>query len=299
MNLSALIDRYAIEHDVKSATVDFYRTCARLLERLLDKPPVVDDLTPSNVNQLILWLKEHGRKKHTIQSRRQGLLVLARYARRLDLIEFDQDRVVRVRCPETKKDIWTVRDVLHILSTINGLDEYRIPVSQISRRKYWTGIVLCAWDTALRHSDLAELRLCDVESNAIEIIQMKTGVGHRGMIRPETLDAIRATFEGPASNREKIWPYHRREWFYDDFRRIMKAAKLSGTFKKLRRSSITNAEQNMPGSGFLHAGHTNPTTTHRWYIPRDSLVRDRLLTSVLENGIGKETEPSFRESNAS
>ena len=299
MTLDSLIDQYELEHDVKSSTIENYRVCKNVLEKSLGKAALLSDLTPENINRLIVWLKQNGRQKHTLQSRRRGLLVLARYAKRKRLIKFDFDLVVLVRCPETPKDVWTPEQMRELLDGVSKIPDCRLPETHIKRRLYWRSIILAAWDTALRQSDLRSLKLEDFHSNHFTIIQTKTGVGHRGMIRPETLEAIEATFEGPAENRERIWPAHRRKWFCMDFRKIVEQTSLKGTFKKIRRSSITDVELNAPGSGFIHAGHTNPNTTFKWYIPRGSLVKDRLLTSVLENGIGKETKPSFRKSNAS
>lgn len=158
--------------------------------------------------------------------------------------------------------------------------DYSLELSDIRRRAFWAALIGTAWDTAFRLADLKRLTRHHIPvdgdvSKPIEIVQSKTGVEHIAWISRQTWSAIDESFAGLPGDRELLFPVPGDRWVQKHFQRILHAAGLTGTFHKLRRSSIYNCERQKPGSGMLQAGHTNEHTTRTFYLPRRSMLEDR------------------------
>ena len=262
MRLSKFVDVYALSRDLAPATVENYRVAAQMYDRF--SGGVLDDET---VNRWIAYLADGQRSKHTIASRRRALLVLWRAAWE-DGLAPQPGRIRRVKVPSTAKDVWTPEQIARLANQASKLcGWYQFGGSIVRRAPWWRSLVLSAWDTGLRWSDLQRIEF--PVRGSFAIVQAKTGNEKTVHLRDSTLSAIRATTDDVPA-RSLVWPHwEKRDRFYRWFRSLVVSAELDGTFSKIRRSSITYVERETPGLGQIHAGHTSRATTEKWYLNRD------------------------------
>jgi integrase len=295
-SLKEFLNRYAREHDITACTRESYRIAVQRYEgwitnhidelnglpelktlkltKYRDKPiPMSVSLNREVLNCFLQSLGELGRAKHTIASYRRQILVLWRDAYDVDLCKDGPKRIREIRAPETPKDVWTPEEVTGLIDACSCL-KGRYRSTRIRKSAYYESIIRAAWDSSLRLGDLLLLRL-DKVATRLDLEQHKTGRMVDIQFQPETLDAIDDTLDMWTPSRSLVWPlWARRERFYAQMRKIVAEAGLSGTFKKLRRSSVTDVER-QGGPGWEQAGHSNPTTTARWYLNRALAYEDR------------------------
>lgn len=273
MNLIDFVPLYALEHDIEQSTLASYQMVARRLDRFGGGLKLTD-LKRDLVNSFLVHLREEGRKKHTVACYRRTVLVLWRAAYDAELCDEAPRRIRVIRLPDTPKDVWTAVEVDRLLKACPVL-RGRFKTTRIRRCHFFDSLIRAAWDTSLRLGDLLQIDVASVEADRFLWNQHKTGHNVDCVLTPSTLAAIEATFDNFAPSRKIIWPmWARREQFYPLFRRIVAEAELTGTFKKLRRSSITNVEA-QGGPGYIQAGHTSPATTARWYLNRALAYENR------------------------
>jgi len=279
MRLLDSIDQYAISHDVRESTLKGYRLAVRRFGAWLGRDAIASDLDPEAINRWLYELRRSGDlSSYSIQTYRRCLLVVAAFvATKQPAVRIISSDVTLVRCPPTKRDVWTPDQVRQLIASVDHLaDDMLRP--RVRRRAWWRSLLMTAWDTALRWSDLSRLTLRDISPDgAIELTQWKTLVSHVVQVAPETLAAIGDTYRGLGVDvdRQLIWPVPYATWRHRDLSRLLQLAGLEGNLQKLRRSAITAAEIERSGKGTLLAGHTNPATTHRWYLSRARMLEER------------------------
>lgn len=268
MRLSEAIDSYELERDVSAPTVKAYREAVRIFGKWLGHEPTLADLTTERLNRWIRSEQQRGLSTHSIATRRRCLLVVARFAARRGLVSALEGEIRQVRLAPTPKHVWTADEVQRIVDACDKLADTPTPIHGLPRRAWWRSLVMAAWDTALRQADLFGLKFSIVAAQ-FELVQHKTGVPHWVRLRAETLEAIAAM---RTDSRDLIWPLSSRRWFQRGWSELVARAGLAGPFPQLRRSSITDVEGKQRGAGMIQAGHTTPTTTVRWYLPRARMI---------------------------
>jgi integrase len=297
MNLIDAVAQYAVDKDVRPRTLSGYREAVRSFDRFLGRHSTPSELEPPTVNR---WLHSMRTGQsvgpYTIASRRRNILVIARYLHRQGALprRIESHEITTIRCPPTARDIWTPDDVRKLIDAVEQLPDVPIYGVRIRARAWWRSMLRTAWESGLRWSDLSRLRRSDIGSDGwVDIVQRKTSIEHGFRLSGATIEAIDNSFCGPGlDSRELIWPVPYDRWRFDEFRRLLKIAGLTGNMQKLRRSSIADVERKQRGAGMIQAGHTTEGTTLRWYLRRTELLADKPSPSDLwEQEMDEGTKP--------
>jgi integrase len=170
-----------------------------------------------------------------------------------------------------------VRKLLDAATTVVGWFQH----TGIRRCDWWTAFLNCAWDTAMRVSDLLDLEYNELrqvgEYTAIVKTQHKTGRVIAARLRPETCAAIEV-IKPQGIARTVVFPWYGwRNKFSESFRRLAWRAGVNGTPKYLRRARATQ-EAKLRGleAAAKILGHADATGGLAWrnYIDRSQLSDD-------------------------
>jgi hypothetical protein len=207
------------------------------------------ELVADTLSRFLKDKQAAGRSSHYCRSLRNGLLAVLG-----ERIERRHVRSVKLQRLEPKS--WTAADVAKLVESVGVLADYK--------RNFYRGIVLAAYHTGLTHGDLARLTHGDFQPDGTLLYRRaKTGTPVVAWMPPEVL----ATLPPHGLLFQSPWS---REQFRKDFRRIVAAAGLQGTFKKLRKTSGTLAEL-LTGRGHEHLANSR-RVFERHYLDR-KLVR--------------------------
>lgn len=266
---------YRLEHELKPSSEKVLCESIQAFSTWLGRCAMLTDLNEQTVNQHLLWMSENGRRPATIHSRRRLLLTFWRAAWEAELIRDLPRRVRKIKLPPSIPDAWTPDEVRQLVATCRNLKGFMS--NGISKARFWTSLALAAWDTGLRLGDLLTFEARQLAAGGRQtVIQNKTGYEQFVQLRPSTLEAIASALEDQSSRR-LIWAWpSRREEFYLAFKRIVNTAGIRpGTFRWLRRGSITAVDVIKRGAGTDHAGHRDRATTVRHYIDQRQYEDDR------------------------
>lgn len=260
MTLQDYLNRYSLTHDVTASTVEHYKWVVRSFERLAG-PVELDSLSGDDVNRWLVWLRENGRSQYTIKQRRTSLLVLWRSAWQDGLASPIQP-VRRLKPIQHDPQAWTLDEVRKLIAT--AMADKRRPL-------FWGSLVRAGYDSGLRLGNLLAMRIGQV-APVMRLRQVKVSAPVAVQLRPETLKAVERQIAGRELS-SLVWPlWGRREAFYRAFRGlVVRAGIRPGTFRWLRRTAATHVENVEAGSGTSLLGHTNRSTTERWYLDRSQL----------------------------
>ena len=287
-SLLNFVEDYALENDIADSSVEQYRIAVNRYSAWLGTQAEVSDFEPAKMNS---FLRDYGEKvsPHTVKSKRRSLMVLWRAAAEQGLIP-QPGKIRQVKTPETERDYWTFDEVKRLV-TVTRLMQGRCPVVLAKRGDYYTGLVLAAYETGLRMSDLLSLDRSCLSSDWFSVRMKKTGLVHWCKQNEETKRVIERTYDDVAPPRQLCWPTWGKgdaasnaKLIRRDLVKAMKVAGLTasdGPFKKLRRSSINAVDQMQPGAGQHQAGHTSVSTTQRWYLNSDSVKNRPIPASAI------------------
>lgn len=232
-----LVSRYVLMHDLKETTADQYHKIVGVWCSWAggDIHLPAKQFTALSVSKFLAAKQQLGLSSHYRRSLRNCLIALLRFAG-LD----DDVRPVRVR-PLTP-EAWRAGDISKLVRTVNVLPE--------ESRHYFRTIILAAWYTGMSQDDLHSLLREQIEeSGRVTYVRGKT---NKLVITWMPLDLVGELPEG-----EQPWPLTTsREYFRRQFNRVVEAAALEGTFKKLRKSCGTAIDLAAPGTGHVHLGNT-------------------------------------------
>jgi integrase len=276
-SLLVFVDDYSLENDITKSSIEQYQIAVNRFSVWLGRPAMTTDLEPQKVNA---FLRDYAEQvsAHTAQSKRRSLLVLWRAAAEKGLVELP-GKIRQIKAQKTLRDYWSLDQVRQLVTVTSALTG-RLPVVEINRADYFTGLVLAAYETGLRMADLLKLERSCLDEDWFPVTMQKTGLVHWCRLNPETKRVITRTYDDFAPPRRLCWP----TWGRGDAasqaklvrRELWKAMKIAGLtasdgpFKMLRRSSINAVDQLQPGAGQRQAGHTSATTTQRWYLSDDA-----------------------------
>ncbi len=133
--------------------------------------------------------------------------------------------------------------------------------SRIPRALYWSAFVAVSYETAMRTSDVLQLRMAD--AGLWYVTQIKTGRPVSVSVGPHTLDLVRQLAAISPTLFDRGWS---REWYCRGIRRIAASVGIAICPQQLRQSAASEAERLKPGSAWVLLGHGSPSTTQRWYI---------------------------------
>lgn len=280
--LTDLLDRLIVDHEhgLASSTVEcFFKPGISDFSKFLGRPAVISDLTRDVVNRWLQLKTEAGCALATIKTRRNAILGLWRYAYEAEIIDHEPKRVRKIRLAYAGVTTWTQEEVTQLIrSSFNGPDGY-LGDTGLPKSLYFAAIISVAYDTALRLGDLLSLTPAVIgirnRRGHIRVIESKTGKLKQAILQPYTLRLVQQLIE-LRPDRELIFPlWCRREQFYRVFRSIVKDAEIrTGTFRWLRRASITHVEIDHPGYGQRMAGHSDAITTQRHYTDPNQIAAE-------------------------
>ena len=246
-------------------------------------------LTPSDFSAELLtaFLADYcaGHAARTVNSKRQALLTLWRFAYRQGRCANPPGEVAKAREPRRIPVAWTITEVERLLAECRrqtGL------ISGLLARYWWPSLVLVIYDTGCRIGAMRQARCIDFSAGEHVLLvraeHMKGCADRLYWLSDQTTVALAGMH---ATTRELLWPwpYHRRT-FWTKFRRIVEGAGLSADrrgmslFHKLRRTNLSYCAAVDLELARAQAGHASSAMTLRHYIdPR--IAKTRSAVDVL------------------
>jgi integrase len=253
MTMQDYVARYELKRGIRSNSAAQYRIAARCIEAWAKRPVQVEEMSADLFNAWLVAI-ERRLSNETVRTRKRHVAALWRAAHADGLCPnaYCSHQVRRVTCRRPPTRAWSVDEVRRIVEAAKKLQGTQDV--GLSKATFWELAVRTAWDTALRMGDLLEARTGDFSPEGEAVLtQSKTGRPVFVRMNPKTRELQQqATWR----LRRKLipWPYS-REHFRKEFERLVHAAGLVGSMKKLRKSSATNVEIRTPGWGAIHLGH--------------------------------------------
>lgn len=263
--LLLFVGDYRLERDVGDKTVAYLRVTVRRFSEWLKRAATLDDLEDDAVNRWLASLLDDGLARPSVKGHRGNLLSLWRCAFERDLVKLPPRRVRKIKCPRTLPEAWKLEQLQQLLAAAEKMPGcFRfVPLAWSS---YLRAIILTAWDSGLRLSDLLTLRFDQIGSDgALVVTQSKTGGPILRRLRPETMAAIAATEH---ARRELVFGFVQGRQVMQVFGRLTKLAGLSGGTKKIRKSGASHVPRE---DAKEYLGHLSDYLAGRHYIdPRMS-----------------------------
>lgn len=253
-----LLENYVLYHDIEGSTADWYRRVGRVMTSWHGRPVRAAEFTGELISRLLLDKKRAGNSDYYLRSLRSGLVAILRDARGSGPVE----RVRSVRTGPLKPGAWTAAEVERLLAAIPRA------VADDDGQWYWTVVIALAYYTGFDRCDVQRITRADIRNDGlIPFFRSKTGRPALVAIPAELLGYIdqRAPVKGAVVPLRTSPEYFRRV-----FKRIVAAAGLKGTFKKIRKTSGTLVESEQEGRGHVHLANTR-SIFERHYQARELL----------------------------
>ncbi len=273
MFLRDLLTTYVASHEygLKESTVNFLSAAIGSYERFLQRRSAITDFNVSEINLFLDWLKLN-RKPDTFRTTRGGLLTLWKFAIDQGFTSIHPNGLRKVRIRRRSPTAWTPEELTKLIQTVsepNAWSSCRLP-SGIPQGIWWESIIRAAYDTGMRLGDLLSASPNQItvmkDAAIIRYVANKTGDEFFRSLRPRTWYAVQQTINCNRKHPSLIWPFWKQDTFYDHFTQIVaKAAIRTGTFRWIRRTSVTWADIMTPGLGQQVAGHKSERVTSESY----------------------------------
>ena len=265
--LADRIRPYAAARAITSAEVAQFRYAVGKFDKFLGRPATLADLQAPTVNDWLQSLEAGGLSPKTVRNNRGRILALWNDALDEGVIDNEPRRLRKVKIPRFIPVAWSPEEISRLLAAARKAPGQFLK-SRVVRAKFWEAFVLVQWDTALRLGDVIALETATVDGQAVfRIVQSKTGDIVTCQLRPETVEAIAATF--PPERKRVFGDVLSRNRILTGFRRLVEAAGLTtanGSTRMLRRASATAIEALHPGAAMRHLGHRTPGLAYKHYV---------------------------------
>lgn len=287
MNLDSVLLQLLQERELEKVTADQYRRSLRRFNEFLSRLATIEDLTPSNVNNFLIWLKSTVElSQSSILCHKIGLCVIWNYAASLNMIAAYDPR--RLRTPKREinpVEAWSTDSIailVHSARKLCGVLRSGIPASD-----FMAAWILLAYDTGLRPGDIRRLRWSqvDFDKRRIVINQHKTGVPHSAPLSQQAIDALKRLREHQCEMVFPLGKYGVRRWEG----KIYTLARCSGFMRRkrqgigtLRKSHATEVYKSLGLAAAAESlGHVGGTrTVKRHYIDASQIHRGHLPPSI-------------------
>lgn len=287
-------EKYTLTRSLASTTEGHYIIAAKQMDKFLSsarrKKLDVKATTPDLLSQFVKWYESKVSSANTVRTKRTILIAIVNHA-----LEPEQrvinSKFVRLPKPQkTVKDSWSPEQVsilVQVASAIPGV----LSIGT-TRGEYAACLISVAFETAARRGDLTRITTKDALSGRpFQFVQNKTQHVTSFVVSAATQDRIRQMSHVRKRSKFvfKPWGEYHLECITRLASTAMKRAGLSasdGCLKKLRRSSITEAERLRPGTGYIQGGHTTPTVTVENYIDPSRAYQDMPRPSLPQIGDG-------------
>jgi integrase len=237
VSLKSVVSSYCLLRDLKPKSQEqVHRIVGVYLSWAHREDLPATEFTADAISRFLLDKQTAGRSSHYRRSLRNTLRALYRFAN-----NGHSEPIRPVRLDSLEPDSWTPEEVDRL---IQACDEIRLTMYE---RWRWRTLIGTAYTTGLNACDLHRIERRHITaSGVIPFVRAKTGKRVCVCLPMGLLEEIcqRAPQDGP------IWPRYRSEEAERvQFSHIVKAAKLTGTFKKLRKTCGTQVELLYPGRG--------------------------------------------------
>ena len=277
------------KRDITAAsTKTHYRIAVRHLGIMLDRPPIVADLTDDTIEQFITWcLNVRGLARYTVKQRRGYLVALWNWcARRKISPEFPT--VPALSVPRHVPQAWTLEQLQLLIAACK---QSRGSFAGVPACDWWTSIHCFWFYEGERLGATLAARWSDYQAGVL-VIHAHDRKGrnlpaayHLHPTVAMWLDRIRSP------QRDLIWPFpYHRSRFYQLYRELVDSAGLPWCKRtgpqKLRR---THASHVMASGGDPTASlfHSSPDVTRRFYLDptvAKPVPQNRLLPPIDSDG---------------
>ncbi len=260
---------YLLYNDLADSTAHYYRRVVSVYSGWLLNNQEKPGFTPESVSLFLRDMQTNGASPYYVKSLRNGLRALLNFSGQ-------RDRVRTVKIVPLELEAWSAIDVALLVQAAPAVIMPNCRSSQArDRRWYWRTIIPAAWYTGLSQGDLFRLtRDCIGNDGRTVMRRSRTNKVATVWLPPGIIAEI--------GNRDgAFWrPRTSQEYFRREFDRIVKAACLSGTFKKLRKSSGTAVEVAYPGRGHEHLANTRKVFEAH-YLARNAMQIEPMRPPML------------------
>lgn len=252
----ARLEEYLLQHDVAKDTEDWYRRIVNAFDRWRGPRPI----EPSTLSEFLKEKQRAGRSSYYCKSLRSGLLAVFGEV-------VDSRKVRTIRLPKLLNRTWTTTELALILRGSIELPEHK--------RLYYRRITAFGYHTGMSKVDLHLIERPDFSEDG-------TLVSDRHKTGSDVVVFVPPTLFSGLPTRGPLFPrLVSDEQFRKDFKKMVVAAGLVGTFKTLRKSSGTQADIQTEGRGHEHLANTRKVfETH--YKDRRRIHRDPVRLPPIE-----------------
>lgn len=264
MHIAELLRGYGSQRDVGATTLKWLSLILSRFERFLGRPPSLDDFRDDIVNDwTAAMLAASQLSRATVHGYRRGLLILWRFAVEQGLVERMPAHIRRLKVPAPAPVAWTLDEVAALANAASNLPGFHRTGADRSRVLH--ALVMVAWDSGLRLTDLLRLKFSDIGTtgNGV-IVQHKTGnpvifrLSGAAMSALEEIRLPKRTFIfGEVASRKAI---------FMAMREAALSAGLAGGTRKIRKSGATAVEAANPGAAMAYLGHKTPGLAYKHYV---------------------------------
>lgn len=249
--IQGLLADYLLRNDLRDSTAEFYCRVVNVFctWRGCDVP--VGELDARLLSEFLRDKQTAGLSSYYRRSLRSGLVAIL--GKRIDSRE-----VRSVKLTPLDHQCWTAADVGKLIAAVDCLAEKkREPLRLLIQVAYYTG---------LAEIDLRRLNKSHVD--AAGVVRIRRSKTNEESVTRIPLSLLKRLPGGPGP----FFPLATSgEMFRREFRKLVAAAGLSGTFKTLRRSSGTAAEL-LTGKGHEHLANSR-RIFERHYLDRRQVER--------------------------
>ncbi len=256
-------------------TIEQYRAMLRCLRDVCgSRDPMLTELNDRLASTLLEFLLKRGMRPVTVNQYRGSLLAVWRYAYDGRLVS-ELPRVRKLKEHREEPDAWSEEEARRIIRATDSLNYLRGPIGGIPAGRWWRGLLLVGYWTALRRGSLLKIRRSDVdlESGWLSIPpdHMKNRRGKRFRLGADAIAAIRDIW---LPEREYLFPYRKT----NTNRHFALLLDLAGVPKSQRRSTsqlhkwrrtvatLVAVKAGLPAAIAL-LGHSGAEVTRRYIDP--------------------------------
>lgn len=260
--VNELAERYILEKEPCQRYAENVIRAVRSIEAFAGSAVVPCGLTTELVSEWLASLQDGTRSNTTVRQYRAIIVAIWNWASDIGMCEPPiARRVKRIKVVTPIPVAWSLPDVQQLLYVVDKLDG---TVGDTPASLWWGSLCRVAYDTGIRVGDLLEMMPDALQGDLVVIRQSKTQKPLCRRLRPGTVAKVEAMKPG---SQCLLWPWPFCETTrLDHFRRIVKAAGLTGTFKYLRRTSGTLVEAAHPGAGSIHLSHSSRKVFEDHYL---------------------------------
>lgn len=228
----------------------------------------IETFTARTITEYASQAIRQGLSPHTVKARCVILVCLWRMAHELGISRSGPTHVTMPKCPRKIIRAIPPDSLSRLLDHCEHLPGC-LKTTRIPRSHYWSAFVAASYETALRTSDIRQLRWDS--SGRWHLIQVKTRRPVTVQVSSTTLELLGRLSKSSPKLLDMGWA---REWYCRGLQRIAAQIGLRISPQQLRQSAASEAERLQPGTAWILLGHSSPATCQRWYIDADHAYRD-------------------------